>query len=172
MKIANRVLAVAAALGLLAGGVLVAVEIALAGLGREPWIIPYDDWYSSARAEQWDSPGARSLFLAVGVAGMVLVALQLMRARPRSIPLESGVAQAGLARRSLEQTLVRTAESQPGVATATARIRRHRARIVAGTRGPEDEVRSRLEDVARARLRDLGIDGRLDVAVRVHRDKK
>ena len=87
MKIANRVLAVAAALGLLAGGVLVAVEIALAGLGREPWIIPYDDWYSSARAEQWDSPGARSLFLAVGVAGMVLVALQLMRARPRSIPL-------------------------------------------------------------------------------------
>ena len=172
MRVVNRVLAVATAVGLMAGGVLVAVEIALAGLGRGPWIIPYDDWYSSARAEQWDSSGARSLFLVLGVAGMVLVALQLMRARPRSVPLEGGVARAGLSRRSLEQTLVRTAESQPGVATATARVRRHRARIVAGTRGTEDEMRSRLEEVARARLHDLGIDGRLDVAVRVHRDKK
>lgn len=172
MRVVNRVLAVAAAMGLLAGGVLVAVEIALAGLGRGPWIIPYDEWYSSARAEQWDSSGARSLFLAVGVAGMAIVALQLMRARPRSVPLEGGVTHAGLARRSLEQTLVRTAESQPGVARATARVRRRRARIVAGTRGPEEEVQSRLEEVARARLRDLGIDGRLDVAVRVHRDKK
>lgn len=172
MRAQNRVLAVAAALGLVAGGVLVAVEIALAGLGRGPWIIPYDDWYASARAEHWDSSGPRSLFVALGVAGMVLVALQLVRARPRSVPLEGGVARAGLARRSLEQALVRTAESQPGVASATARIGRHRARIVAGTRGPEDEVRPRLEEVARARLRDLGIDGRLDVAVRVHRDTK
>ena len=103
---------------------------------------------------------------------MVLVALQLMRARPRSVPLEPGVAHAGLARRSLEQTLARTAESQPGVAAATARVRRHRARIVAAIRGTEDEMRPRLEEVTRARLRDLGIDGRLDVAVRVHRDKK
>lgn len=172
MRVVNRVLAVAAALSLLAGGMLVAIEIALAGFGRGPWIIPYDDWYSSARAEQWNSPGARSLFFAIGVAGMVLVALQLMRARPRSIPLEGGVAQAGLARRSLEQTLVRTAQSQPGVETARARVRRHRARIVADIRGTEDEMRSRLEEVARARLRDLGMDGRLDVAVRVHRDKK
>jgi hypothetical protein len=172
VKVVNRVLAVAAALGLLAGGALVAVEIALAGLGRGPWIIPYDNWYSNARAEQWDSSGARSLFLAVTAAGMVLVILQLLRARPRSVPLEGGIAQAGLARRSLEQTLVRAAECQAGVATATARVGRRRARIVAGTRGTEDEMRSRLDEVARARLRDLGIDGRLDVAVRVQRDKK
>ncbi len=170
MRVVNRVLAVAAALGLVAAGALVAIEIALAGLGRGPWIIPYDHWYSTARAERWDSPGARSLFFAVALAGMTLVVLQLMRPRPRSVPLEGGVAHAGLSRRSLEQTLVRAAECQPGVATAKARVRRHRARLVAGTRGTEDEMRSRREDVTRARLRDLGLEGRLDVAVRVHRD--
>ena len=172
MRVANRVLAVAAALALATGGLLVAVEIALAGLGQGPWIIPYDDWYSSARTNRWDSSGPRALFLGLALAGVLLVALQMVRPRPRSLPLEDGRARAGLSRRSLEQALARAAGSQPGVATATARVRRHRARLEAGTLRPPDEMRPQLEETARARLRDLGLDGRLDVAVHVHPHKQ
>ena len=168
MRIVNRVLAVAVALSLLAGGVLVVVEIVLASLGQGPWVIPYDNWYSSVRTTQWDSPDARSLFLALTLAGAVLVALQVIKPRPRSVPLEPGVARAGIARRSLEQTLARVAGNETGVATATARIRRRRARVVAATIASPDELRPRLEQTAQARLRDLGLDGRLDVAVDVH----
>jgi hypothetical protein len=172
VRTANRVLAVAAALGLAVGGLLVAVEIALAGLGQGPWIIPYDDWYSSARANRWDSSGPRSLFLTFALAGAVLLVLQMVPARPRSVPLEDGLARAGVSRRSLEKSLARAAGSQPGVMTANARVRRHRVRVEAGTLRPPDEVRPQLETAARARLHDLGLDGRLDVAVRVHPHKK
>jgi uncharacterized protein DUF6286 len=172
MRIVNRVLAVAAALGLAAGGVLVIVEVALASLGRGPWLIGYDDWYSSARTNQWDAPGARSLFLVLTLAGAVLVALQLVKPRPRSIPLEPGVARAGIARRSVEQTLAHMAGNETGVATATARIRRRRVKVVAATIAPPDELRPRLEEVAHTRLRDLGLDGRLDVALDVHQRAK
>lgn len=168
MRITNRLLAVAAALGLAVGGLLVAVEIALAGLGQGPWVIPYDDWYSSARTNRWDSSGTRSLFLALAVAGLILLVLQVMRPRPRSVPLGDGLARAGLSRRSLEKTLARTVGGQAGVATAKARVRRHRARVVAGTLRPPDELQPRLDEAAKARLHDLGLDGRLDVAVRVH----
>jgi hypothetical protein len=53
------------------------------------------------------------------------------------------------------------------VETAKARVGRRRARVVAGTRRPPDELRPRLEEAAKARLHDVGLD-HLDVAVRVH----
>ncbi len=168
MRIVNRVLAVAAALGLAAGGVVVIIEIALASAGRGPWLVPYDSWYRSARTNHWDSSGARTLFLALALAGAIMVILQVVKPRPRSIPLEPGVARAGVARRSLERALARTVGNETGVATATARIRRRRARVVAATVAPPDELRPRLEEAAHAHLRDLGLDGRLRVAVDIH----
>ncbi|MGH9041004.1 MAG: DUF6286 domain-containing protein [Acidimicrobiia bacterium] len=172
MRITNRVLAVAAALALAAGGLLVTVEIAVAALGHGPWMMPYDDWLASARNSRWESSGPRSLFLALTLAGEILIVLQLMRGRPRSLPLEAGPSRAGLSRRSLEKTLARTAGGQNGVATAGARIRRHRARIVAASLRTPDEVRPRVEEATRARLQELGLDDQLDVTVRVRPHKK
>jgi hypothetical protein len=172
VRTANRVLAVAAALGLAAGGLLVAVEIAWSGLGHERWIIPYDDWYTDARTNRWDSSQARSLFLALTVAGVVVLALQLVRPRPRSIPLEEGQTRAGLTRRSLEKALARTAGSQDGVAKAKATIRRRRIRIRAVTRRTQGDLQPRVEKAARRCLHDLGIDGDLELAVQVRRQPK
>ena len=169
MRVLNRVLAVAAALALTAGGMLVVIEIALAGAGQGPWLIPYDDWYASARTRRWDSAPAGSLFLLFAVAGLVLVVLQVVNPRPRSVPLEGGRARAGIARRSVEQALAHAAGNELGVADANARVRRRRARVVAATVAPPDELRPRIEEATHARLRRLGLEGRLDVAVRVRR---
>jgi hypothetical protein len=172
VRVTNRILALAAALCLAAGGLLVAVEIAWAGLGHGPWLIPYDDWYTDARTNRWDTSPARSLFLALTLAGMVLLALQLVRARPRSIPLEDGQTRAGLTRRSLEKALARTAGSQDGVATAKATIRRRRIRIRAVTRRTQGDLPPRVEKAARRCRHDLGIDGALELAVQVQRQPK
>lgn len=172
MRVANRVLAVAAALGLTVGGLLVAVEIAWAQLGNRPWLLPYDSWYTDARANRWDSLPARSLFLTLTLAGLVLLALQLFRGRPRSIPLGEGKARAGLTRRSLEQTVARTAASQDGVAAAKATIRRRSIRVRAVTRRTQGDIQPRVEEAARRCLHDLGIDGALELAVQVQRDPK
>jgi len=168
VRLANRVLAVAVALVLTGGGVLVAAEIASAALGRGPLLIPYDDWYDSVRTERWNTSGARSLFLVLLLTGVVIVALQLLRPRPRSVPLPSRRARAGVSRRTLEKALARRIGAQGGIVSAKAAVNRRRVRVVAVARGAEG-VRPRAEEAARASLQQAGLDGDLPVAVRVQR---
>ena len=169
MRIANRVLAVAVALALAGGGLLIAAEIAWASLGHGPLLIPYDDWYARARVERWDATGPRSLFLILAVAGVVVVALQLLRARPRSVPLQSRCARAGVARRALEQAVARRVSAQDGIVSAKAVIDRRRVRVVAVTRRAEVDLRPRVEQAAKASLQHAGLGENLPVAVKVER---
>jgi Family of unknown function (DUF6286) len=168
-RIVNRVLAAAVALTVAAGGLLVAAEIALAGLGRGPWIIPYDDWYARARGTAWEAAGARWLSAALAAAGLALLLLQVWRAAPRSLPLPEGRSRAALSRRSVEQALARAAGGVAGVSAATAQVKRRRAHlVVTGGPGTED-VRSRVEGAAGARLQCFGLVPSPKLAVDVKR---
>ena len=171
MRIANRVLAVATALVLAGGGLLAAAEIAWAALGHGPLLIPYDDWYANARAETWDAAGPRSLFLILALAGLVVLAMQLVRPRPRSVSLQSRGARAGVSRRTLETAVARRVAAQDGIVSAKAAIARRRVRIVAVTRRAEGDLRPRVEQAARASLQHAGVDDDLAVAVTVERDR-
>jgi hypothetical protein len=157
VRITNRVLAVAAALAVAAGGVIVAVEIALAGIGRSPWVVPYDAWYDSGRGNHWDSSGARVLFIALVAGGLALLVLQVVKAPPRSVALQGGRSQAGLSRRSLEQALAGTAGSLDGVSTAKASIHGDRARVVVATGRRTGDLGPRVEQAVQARLHSLGV---------------
>ena len=169
MRIANRVLAVVAALALAGGGLLVASEIGWAALGNGPLLIPYNDWYANARADRWDGSGPRSLFLILLLAGVVVIGLQLLRARPRSVSLPSRRGRAGVSRRTLEKAVERRVAAQGGIVSARAKIDRRRARIVAVARGADGDLRSRVEHAAHASLQQAGVDGNLGVAVKVER---
>ncbi|MEW6476040.1 MAG: DUF6286 domain-containing protein [Actinomycetota bacterium] len=172
MRIANRILAVAAALVLAAAGLLVAVEIAWAALGHQPLVIPYDDWYTSARDNRWDASGPRSLFLVLAAAGLVLLALQVIRARPRSIPLDDRQTRAGISRRSLEQALARAVGAEDGIARARAKVGRRKARVVAATRRTQGDLAPRVEEATRRRLQAFGLDGALKVAVEIDKERR
>ena len=65
MRVVNRVIAAVLALALLVGGLLVAVEIVVAGFDRRPWVLPHDRWYASARLRT--SAGLVSLRMSVGI---------------------------------------------------------------------------------------------------------
>ena len=133
MRIANRVVAAVLALGLLVGGVLVAVEIVVAGFDRRPWVLPHDDWYESARERTWESAPARWIFIGLIAAGLVLLLMQLARRRPTALALTPGAIPTDLSRRSLEKALVREATRVDGVSAAKAKVREDRADVVASS---------------------------------------
>lgn len=171
MRITNRVLAVAVALVLAGGGLLIAAEIAWAVLGNGPLLIPYDDWYANVRADSWDAAGPRSLFVILTLAGVVLVALQLVRPRPRSVSLHARGARAGVSRRTLETAVARRVAAEDGIVSAKASIARRRLRIAAVTRRATGDLRPRVEQAARASLQHAGVEDDLAVAVSVERER-
>jgi hypothetical protein len=131
VRIVNRVVAAVLGLGLLVGGIVVAVEIVVAGFDRRPWILPHDDWYDSARERTWESAPARWIFIGLVAAGLLLLLVQLARRRPTALALTPGAIPTDLSRRSLEKALVREAARVDGVAAAKAKVRKDRADVSA-----------------------------------------
>ncbi len=160
MRTYNRVLAAVIGLVLLAAGVLVAIEIAIAFLGNDPWILPYREWYRDARSDPWTSGAARGLCLTVALVGLALVLSQLIRHRPRTLPLRStDVATYSVRRRSLEHSVQRTIEHVDGIRDAKVRFDRGAVRVRARShRQHAGDLEPLVETAVRARLDHLEID--------------
>ena len=176
MRVVNRLLAVAAALFLVVACVLVAVEIVVAELGNDPWVIPHDRWYENARAHDWSSGWSRRLFLALAALGLVLLIVQLARRRPAALPMERGRRQrpAEVSRRSIERSLGRAVGRVDGVASGKARVKRGtvRVRATSNRRQPGD-LETRVGEAARQRLSSLELAHPPAVAVRLqHRAQR
>ena len=172
MRVVNRVLAAVLALTVLAGGVLVAVEIVVAAFGRDPWVVPHDRWYRSVLENSWDDDATRWVCIGLVVAGLVLLALQLMSRRPLALPLAAppaaGGAPADVGRRSMERSLVRAAGAVDGVSRAKVRVSADRAEVVASTnRRQADELRPRLAQAVEGRVRALGLARTPQVKIKV-----
>ena len=168
MRLLNRTLAVVVALTIAAGGFVVAAEIAIAGAGRGPWVLPYGDWYHSATSNRWDASGPRLCFMAVCLLGLALLALQIVREPPRSLTLRTGRTPAGLSRRSLEGALARAAGAVDGVSAARASVGRNRARLVVATNRRTGDLRAPVEAAVRDRLARFDLATPLDVVVAVN----
>lgn len=158
MRIPNRVLAAVLGLALLAGGLVVAVEIVVAGFDRRPWVLPHDDWYRSARLRAWESAPPRWIFIGLVVAGLLLLALQLARRRPGALALTPGAVPAEVGRRSLERSLAREATRIDGIAGAKARIGKDRAEVVAtSARRQTDDLPPALTEAVGRRMAAVGL---------------
>ncbi len=175
MRIVSRLIALAVSLALVAGGVLVAVEIVVAELGWEPWVVPHDQWYEEARENAWSSPSVLVLFLAMAAVGLVLLVLQVTKRRPRALllePRQDGYPVA-VGRRGLERSLVRSITRVDGVATAKVRLSERRARIRASTnRRLPGDLEARVARVAEQRLSAMKLATTPQVVVRLdHRGR-
>lgn len=157
-RLVNRAVAAAVALVLLLGGLLVAVEILVAVIGSEPWVIPHDRWYREGVDNAWSSSQARWLFLAAAAAGLALLLLQVARRRPDGLPLGGTPHRAEIGRRSLERSLARTARRVDGVASATVSVSPGRASVQASTnRRLVKDLEPRVAEATAARLRAAGM---------------
>ena len=177
MRIANRVVAAVVALVLLVLGIVVAVEIFLAGIGQSPWLLPHDEWYENARTTEWNDTSNRWLFILLSALGLGLLVLQFIRRGPRTLPLQrtdAGATDADISRSSVERSLARAAEEVDGIAGAKVRVSEAQARVHASTnrRSPGD-LQARVADAVRSRLGGLGLARPPDVSVAVrHRETR
>jgi hypothetical protein len=168
VRVANRVVAAVLALALLVGGLLVAVEIVVAGFDRRPWVLPHDRWYVSARQRTWESAPARWMFIGLLVAGLALLLLQLARRRPTALPLVPSAVPADVGRRSLERSLAREATRVDGVAAARAKIDKDTAQVVASSnRRQPGDLQPRITHALDRRLATLGLERPPAVRVKV-----
>jgi hypothetical protein len=168
MRIANRVIAAVLALGLLAGGLIVAVEIVVAGFDRRPWVLPHDDWYESARTRIWEDAPPRWIFIGLVVAGLLLLLLQFAHRRPTALPLTPGAVPADLGRRSLERSLVREATRVDGVSAAKAKVDNDRVDVVASSnRRQTGDLEPRVTQALDRRMGTLGLARPPSVRVKV-----
>ena len=168
MRIANRVVAAVLALGLLVGGLLVAVEIVVAGFDRRPWVLPHDDWYDSARTRMWEDAPPRWIFIGLVVAGLLLLFLQFARRRPTALPLVPGAVPADVARRSLERSLAREAARVDGVSAAKAKVDAERVDVRAtSNRRQVDDLEPRVTQALDRRMGALGLARPPSVRVKV-----
>lgn len=158
MRIVNRVLAAVLGLGLLVGGLVVAVEIVVAGFDRRPWVLPHDDWYRSARQQSWESAPPRWIFIGLIAAGLVLLFIQIARRRPTALALTPGAVPADVGRRSLERSLAREATSVDGIAAAKAKVRKDKADVVASsTRRQTDDLGPVVSQALDRRMAAVGL---------------
>jgi len=157
MRTTNRVLATVVGLALLAGGLLAAVEIAVAFVGRGPWVLPYNDWYHNARSHDWQSGTVRGIFVLIGVIGVFLVAAQLVRRRPLTMALRSDTqVNYAVRRRSLERSLMRSIEHVDGVELAGVKINRKTLRVRARShRRLPGDVKPAIQTAIDGRLHEL-----------------
>jgi hypothetical protein len=158
VRVTNRVIAAVLALALFVGGLLVAVEIVVAGFDRRPWVLPHDRWYTSARLRSWESAPPRWIFIGLIAAGLLLLFVQVARRRPSALSLTPGAIPADIGRRSLEKALVREATRVDGVAAAKAKVGDDKADVVASSnRRQTDDLGPKVTQALDRRLSTVGL---------------
>jgi hypothetical protein len=170
LRILNRVVAVLLALVLVVGGVLVAVEIGISALDRQPWIVPHDDWYQEGRSTAWSDGDAHLLFALLTAAGLALLALEVRRRRAQAIDLDdlTDSARADLDRRGLERWLAAQLGDVEGATGARASVGKKRVHVSASTPQRDvADVERRLEQAATERLGELRMAKPLRVRTKV-----
>lgn len=177
MRALDRVLSAILALVLLVGGVVAAVEIVVAGLGSDPWLVAHDRWMDSARTTTWSDAALRPVLAGLIVLGGALVAVALFRRRPEVLALATagpGVVGA-LDRRTVERWLQGKVEAVEGVSGAGVRITHGSTSVEATSLGRDTgAVEPGVREVAARSLESLHLDRvpRLQVKVRPRKEPR
>jgi hypothetical protein len=131
MRVANRLVSAVLALGVATTSVIVAVEIALAGLDRPAWLLPWHDWYRWTLEHSWTASASRLTLYGLCVAGLMLLLLAFAPQRPVVLDTEKTDPQitTRIRRRALEASLRRAAQEVDGVAAATVRVSTKQVRV-------------------------------------------
>jgi multidrug efflux pump subunit AcrB len=165
VRVLNRVLATVLALVLLLGGLLAAVEIVLARLGRPPVVVPRDRWSAWVAAQTWEVPAVRAVLVLVTVVGLLLVVAGARRGKPAALALPAGEAPPGVrasaSRRTVEKALADAVRDVDGVVSAHASAGRRRVTVRATSMSRAGGAEQHVREAVDQSLRTLGLAGSL-----------
>lgn len=160
MGFVNRALGAILAMALAVAGAMALFELGAIVLGARPLVVPHDRWLDELSTQPWGGGSTRLACIGLIVAGVLLVALQLLRQRPAEVAAAAGApVPARVPRRDLERDVAAALRQVQGVATAVVKLRRHgfdvRATAVAGD---PQALREQLTVAARHALEARGVD--------------
>ncbi len=175
MRVLSRVLAAVLAVALVALGVLAIIEIVLAASGRDPWIVPHDEWNRDARTTLWRDDSIVIIGVILGLVGLALLVTQLLPRRPASWPVavpDASNTTADVGRGTVEQAVAQAASSVDGIQRARAHGTRKGLVVEARTgRVTDDTVRAGVHDAVTQALNSLHLQPPPNVDVRVRRTR-
>ena len=171
MRTVTRLISALLALAFIVGGLLAALEILAAGLGREDHlVVPWRDWREDLLDTPWEDYVVRVVLAATLAVGLLLLFLLLARRRPTAVRLETRTdgATAELDRSGLERHLSSCLQRVDGVGGVGVRVRGGKARVSAVTPARDTApVESSLRSAADRALGELGLGSSLPVRVAV-----
>ena len=160
VRTTNRIVSALLALAIAVGSAVVVVEIVLAALDEDHWILPHHEWAESARETEFGDRSARVLFAVLAAAGLALLLLELVRRRAPALAMDAhdrseGV-QTELDRRGVERWLATRLADVEGATGVKAGIGRRWVDVRADTPQRDvAEVQAGLEQAAQWRLDEL-----------------
>lgn len=134
MTVFNRLLSALIALVLVFGGLLLAIEVTLAQLGRPPWLIPHPQWNAWLGQQTWHSGTVRAVLVGVAAVGLLLIVTAVRRGRPADFTLGSsdGV-RVSASRKGVQRSLSDAARRVDGITSARVTAGRRRVIVQAAT---------------------------------------
>jgi len=170
VRIFDRVLSAVLGLALMVGGLVTAIEIVLAGLGRSPWLLPHDRWAEIARTTTWSDTDVRPIAAGLIAAGVVLLVVEAARRRPEALTLAAGASGvvSELDRQGVERWMVQRVERVEGVSAAGVRIGSRSVVVEATSVGRDIATVDRgVREAAAGGLESLGLDRTPGLRVKV-----
>jgi hypothetical protein len=133
MRVANRPLGFILAVALLAGCVVLIAEVIGVAVHHSPLLVHWSTWYRWARKTRWDATVIRVWSAILIVIGALFLALELKPPRVTRLPMRSGddATDAAVTPRGLAGLLRAAATGVDGIASATVKVRRGRAKVTA-----------------------------------------
>ena len=163
MRLLNRPLALILAAALVAGSIIVIIEVIAAAAHTGPVVVHWHTWYQWAQQTRWNASVVRIWSAILIVIGVVLLAIELKPRRVSRMPLRSidQATDAALTRSGLAGTLRAAATGIDGITGATVTVRRRRAMVAARSAARGRAATSALKDpvtqAVRGRLNDLNL---------------
>ena len=158
MRVIERFLSLLLALAVVAGSVLLALEVGWAAVGRPPLLVTWRQAYTSGNTDAWDTAPVRWLAIGLLAVGLLLLLATLKPRRAPRLKLTSSdpAIDAAITRRSLRATLLTAVKQVDGVSGAKVKVSRRKATVKAVSRlGSADTARGltgELETALRGRL--------------------
>lgn len=133
MRFVDRVLSCVIAVGVLALGVLVPIEVIRTRLLEKPGhlLLPFESVSRALRDTEWRSRGVIAIAAGVAVLGLILLVAECVPRRLRLLTMVGGDrdTRCVISRRGVARTLMKSARAVPRISRVRARVTGRRASV-------------------------------------------
>lgn len=155
MRVVERILSLLLALAVVAGAIVLALEVGWAVAGQAPLLVDWRPAYTSGTHHAWDNAIVRvtaAVLLAVGLL-LLLAELKPRRATRLRMTSTDPTVDAAITRRSLRSSLLARARQVDGISDAKASVGRRKVAVRAVSRLGSTETAQSLNGELDAALR-------------------